>query len=74
MTDASTSESLKRTVASSGPLSVSADEKHWDAALARLHMFKEKFGHCQVPARYKDDQQLGKWGEWCSMGRVLSCC
>lgn len=32
-------------------------ESHFDALVA----YKEKFGHCSVPTKYKDDTALGRW-------------
>lgn len=33
----------------------------WDAMFESLAAYKEKYGHCLVPKRYKEDPKLGTW-------------
>ena len=33
----------------------------WDERFQQLVEYKEQNGHCRVPRRYKDNQQLGDW-------------
>lgn len=34
---------------------------NWDEKYGELQAFKEAFGHCNVPAKYQDNKQLGIW-------------
>ena len=36
-------------------------EKKWDASYQKLVEFKTRFGHCRVPAIWKEDPRLGRW-------------
>lgn len=36
-------------------------EFDWDTNFSKLEKFKEKYGHCNVPARYEQDLQLAWW-------------
>lgn len=36
-------------------------QSNFQAMLAELKNFREKFGHCDVPRRYKDNQRLAIW-------------
>jgi hypothetical protein len=38
-------------------------DTRWERIFTRLLGFREKHGHCVVPNRYPDDQQLGSWGK-----------
>lgn len=38
-------------------------EQDWQHAFARLRAFKERHGHSRVPAKSKNDPQLGSWCE-----------
>ena len=40
----------------------------YDLKLAKLRHFKERFGHVNVPIRWREDKQLGKW---CSEQRYI---
>jgi len=33
----------------------------WEEMFARLVRYKERFGHCNVPAKWPEDQQLRRW-------------
>lgn len=33
----------------------------WDEVITRLAAFKRRFGHCNVPARWKEDKTLAAW-------------
>ena len=35
----------------------------WDQRYGELKRYKERFGHCNVPRRWKENSQLGKWVE-----------
>ena len=35
----------------------------WEKLFAQLLQFRERFGHCQVPVRWKEDLPLGNWVE-----------
>ena len=35
----------------------------WDESFKRLLAFREEYGHCRVPNRYKEDPRLGSWGK-----------
>jgi hypothetical protein len=41
-------------------LSETYDAK-WDASYQKLVEFKSRFGHCEVPSRWKEDPALGRW-------------
>jgi Helicase associated domain len=36
-------------------------DDQWDAMFEQLKEFKQKFGNCLVPKRYKDNPKLGTW-------------
>ena len=33
----------------------------WEGRLEELKQYKEKYGNCNIPQRYKDDPKLGQW-------------
>ncbi len=33
----------------------------WQQRVAELIVFKERFGHCNIPARWKENMPLGRW-------------
>jgi hypothetical protein len=33
----------------------------WEEMFAHLVRYKERFGHCNVPAKWPEDQQLRRW-------------
>lgn len=37
------------------------NDAYWEELFLRLISFKEKFGHCDVPRKFKDDLYLGLW-------------
>lgn len=37
------------------------DEADWEEKFAALTKFKKKFGHCDIPARWKGNPSLGGW-------------
>ncbi|MGC6505059.1 MAG: helicase associated domain-containing protein [Coraliomargaritaceae bacterium] len=36
-------------------------EARWEAGFAELLAYKERFGHCRVPARWPENRRLGGW-------------
>lgn len=36
-------------------------DDQWDSMFEKLKEYKEKFGHCLVPKRFKDNPKLGTW-------------
>ena len=36
-------------------------DDQWDSNFNKLVAYKEKYGDCLVPKRYKDDPKLGTW-------------
>lgn len=43
-----------------GVLLLGRDER-WQMRFAELRQFRERFGHCRVPARWKENAPLGHW-------------
>ena len=39
----------------------SANERKWEMQFAKLVAFKERFGHCHVSKRWKEDPRLAIW-------------
>lgn len=39
---------------------VGRDER-WQMRFAQLRQYRERFGHCRVPAKWKEDKPLGHW-------------
>jgi len=33
----------------------------WEETFSRLALYRQKYGHCDVPARHADDPSLGRW-------------
>ena len=70
-TDAATAMSSTRKLPLSSPaatkttptrrMPLSSVQREWNKMYDRLVAYKEKTGHTKVPARYKDDRQLGRW-------------
>ena len=57
----STSYSLESYDAIADVMISSHRELYWKQMLDRLILFKETFGHVNVPLRYNDDPSLGQW-------------
>jgi hypothetical protein len=38
-----------------------AREERWEMRFAELTRFRERFGHCDVPAKWKENKPLGRW-------------
>ena len=36
-------------------------DAHWERRFAQLLAFRERFGHCRVSAKWKEDSSLGQW-------------
>jgi hypothetical protein len=36
-------------------------EGRWEEYFSKLEKYKERFGHCVVPRRWKEDQSLASW-------------
>jgi len=43
----------------------------WEEMFAELALFKEQFGHSNVPQQYTENKKLGKWVKWVSHQRTL---
>ena len=36
-------------------------EKQWEIRFAQMLAYRERFGHCRVPAKWNENRQLGRW-------------
>lgn len=56
-----TARSAGKAGLSGGKVARNSYDDQWDGMFNRLKEYKERFGHCLVPKRYKEDPKLGTW-------------